>query len=878
MVAEHDCGVILSEIQAAQPRELHETWIVVDQEWFDKFYNYALYPQSKPAPGVITFSKLIDRSTHNANDTDSENLFSTQHLNDIPFEELDFPILKQKTKENIDFSLIREDHFEKLDEIFAHEPEKLIKITTEMASFPSEKLFIDLRPILINVFIISATIKLQKQFVFSRLTSLNKMFMDFASGYKLDVNAHFNVKICQYNRDKTILEISKGDDSLDKSLEFNEIQHNDAILFDIYENGVSILENNSFKSWIYSSMGKWLSYFGLTNKCSKRPALNNINAMSPYNEMNEFHEQAHVALAGLYNLGNTCYFNSALQILFAIPEFKKYFINPQFQSEINRTNPLGTHGALANSIHSHLKKISHSSDVSNAVSPKAIKYAISAFAIQFQDMEQHDAQELMTFLLDGLHEDLNRVIKKPYYEESVPCFLNGKRILDHDIANESWRRHISRNESIIVDLFHGLLKSTVTCPNSSCKRTSLTFDPFFFLSVPVPSFPQEFFCKVVFMDFCKENNFACGDMLIKLNQANAHKKIAAQLGFSQSELEYCVYSTATNRLIYLLSDCRNLTERSQVFVFRKLNDSAKVPVIVNLRLIDQGFKNESAFMIKKDEILMPFLVHLKPRNNDYQTLISKLIKIIAFIYPESFVDDKISKKFIDAINLFTKTGYQKQALFTSDCVLNFEENQTELLIKIDKSRLDPRVELDDIDNYVFQPLNLEHSTEIFSQKLASNSTIFDCISMFMNEEQLLQDNLWYCSNCKEHVRAFKKMSVWQLPPIIFIHFKRFRFNLIYRGAKINTLIDFPLRDLDLSACFEKKPDVELPKYDLIGVVNHFGSLSGGHYTASIYNDQLKNWYDCDDSRVTPIASPPKNYAYILAYKRQSVGSEKMSSG
>ena len=74
--------------------------------------------------------------------------------------------------------------------------------------------------------------------------------------------------------------------------------------------------SNSFKSWIYSSMGKWLSYFGLTNKCSKRPALNNINAMSPYNEMNEFHEQAHVALAGLYNLGNTCYFNSALQVIF----------------------------------------------------------------------------------------------------------------------------------------------------------------------------------------------------------------------------------------------------------------------------------------------------------------------------------------------------------------------------------------------------------------------------------------------------------------------------------------------------------------------------------------------------------------------------------
>ena len=30
--------------------------------------------------------------------------------------------------------------------------------------------------------------------------------------------------------------------------------------------------------------------------------------------------------------------------------------------------------------------------------------------------QQHDSQELLTFLLDGLHEDLNRVKKKPYIE------------------------------------------------------------------------------------------------------------------------------------------------------------------------------------------------------------------------------------------------------------------------------------------------------------------------------------------------------------------------------------------------------------------------------------------------------------------------------
>ena len=37
-------------------------------------------------------------------------------------------------------------------------------------------------------------------------------------------------------------------------------------------------------------------------------------------------------------------------------------------------------------------------------------------ASQFSGYAQHDAQEFMAFLLDGLHEDLNRVKKKPYTE------------------------------------------------------------------------------------------------------------------------------------------------------------------------------------------------------------------------------------------------------------------------------------------------------------------------------------------------------------------------------------------------------------------------------------------------------------------------------
>lgn len=48
-----------------------------------------------------------------------------------------------------------------------------------------------------------------------------------------------------------------------------------------------------------------------------------------------------------------------------------------------------------------------------AVLPQAI---VASKASQFTGYAQHDAQEFMAFLLDGLHEDLNRIQNKPYTE------------------------------------------------------------------------------------------------------------------------------------------------------------------------------------------------------------------------------------------------------------------------------------------------------------------------------------------------------------------------------------------------------------------------------------------------------------------------------
>jgi ubiquitin carboxyl-terminal hydrolase 6/32 len=45
-----------------------------------------------------------------------------------------------------------------------------------------------------------------------------------------------------------------------------------------------------------------------------------------------------------------------------------------------------------------------------------LQWTIGKYAPRVNGFQQHDSQELLAFLLDGLHEDLNRVHDKPYVE------------------------------------------------------------------------------------------------------------------------------------------------------------------------------------------------------------------------------------------------------------------------------------------------------------------------------------------------------------------------------------------------------------------------------------------------------------------------------
>ncbi|GFR09430.1 ubiquitin carboxyl-terminal hydrolase 32 [Trichonephila clavata] len=180
---------------------------------------------------------------------------------------------------------------------------------------------------------------------------------------------------------------------------------------------------------------------------------------------------------GLNNLGNTCFMNAALQCVSNTRALTAYFNSNYHLYELNRTNQHGMKGHIAKRYGDLVQDLW--SGTSRTVAPLKLRLTIGKYAPRFNGFQQHDSQELLAFLIDGLHEDLNRVHEKPY-----TGLKDSDGRPDEEVASEAWENHVRRERSIIVDLFHGQLQSTVRC--KVCGHTSVRFDPFNYLSLPLP--------------------------------------------------------------------------------------------------------------------------------------------------------------------------------------------------------------------------------------------------------------------------------------------------------------------------------------------------------------------------------------------------------
>ncbi|XP_055868035.1 ubiquitin carboxyl-terminal hydrolase 8-like [Biomphalaria glabrata] len=144
---------------------------------------------------------------------------------------------------------------------------------------------------------------------------------------------------------------------------------------------------------------------------------------------------------------------------------------------------------------------------------------------------------------------------------------------------------------------------------------------------------------------------------------------------------------------------------------------------------------------------------------------------------------------------------------------------------------------------------------------STKCSLNDCFKEFLKIERLGKRSKWNCSSCNAPREAEIRTELTKMPPIFIIALNRFKFG---SGLcrKNNNLVTFPL-DLFLPSGAEKKKK----QYHLYGVINHFGSLNQGHYTASIFNDGVDKWINFDDKVIHEMSSLDivTKSAYILFY-------------
>nr|KAG5692572.1 hypothetical protein BaRGS_024132 [Batillaria attramentaria] len=173
----------------------------------------------------------------------------------------------------------------------------------------------------------------------------------------------------------------------------------------------------------------------------------------------------------------SCFMNCVLQCLSNTRPLLEWCLNDGYLLDINSTTS-GMKGALIKAFANLMKSLWKDSSSESYVSPNAFKTQIQKFAPRFMGYSQQDSQEFLRYLLEGIHEDVNRVTSKP-----KPIILDDNRLDSKNVIL------YYSDLSLIAEIFVGQLKSELKF--AECGHRSVTFDPFWDLSLPIPKNKSE---------------------------------------------------------------------------------------------------------------------------------------------------------------------------------------------------------------------------------------------------------------------------------------------------------------------------------------------------------------------------------------------------
>ena len=147
-------------------------------------------------------------------------------------------------------------------------------------------------------------------------------------------------------------------------------------------------------------------------------------------------------MRGLRNCGNTCYFNTAIQCLAHVPQLSNHLMKNKYKGEC----PVTREYQLL------VRELFNKSE-SRAACPLPLIGAFRAKFLRFDNLNQHDSQEVILCLIDTFEETLGKEFIKNIFngeETTETVYPGGKSVYRNDFVTMLF--HLSGGTVDLMDL------------------------------------------------------------------------------------------------------------------------------------------------------------------------------------------------------------------------------------------------------------------------------------------------------------------------------------------------------------------------------------------------------------------------------------------
>lgn len=285
------------------------------------------------------------------------------------------------------------------------------------------------------------------------------------------------------------------------------------------------------------------------------------------------------------------------------------------------------------------------------------------------------------------------------------------------------------------------------------------------------------------------------------------------------------------------------------FLNRKNNSSELFNQIKDVLQIIWSDKNNICYPHKLIHIIYNNFsnILIPGHQHDISEVLTLILDKICIDIGKNISNDNTSSN-IDIINKINTAIYNYNNGKTSKLIRNIQNTQLSILNCNN-------------NDCGFQQINVEVYNTLMLD-ITDKSDFHTIISNYFKKE-LVYD--WTCDKCKSKNNADKYIKLWDLPSVLIIVLKRFKYSNDGTFNKINTYIDIPQNISFDKGSILKNNDV-INSYNLTAIANHIGSYNCGHYYAYCKTNN-NEWYCYDDNNSSKLDKIDYSNAYVLFYEK-----------